>query len=148
MSKTQLQTNNSKLSELITELQGKAAGGGSGGGGDFVSGSFTPTTISAVLYNNPMEITGLGFKARQVIVRLGDHSGGSLGSTNAKSHLVHISKGAYDDREMYQTTGGVGSKATGTRYNLEITDDGFKISSNSSAYEMKAEISYAYIAIR
>lgn len=32
MSKTQLQTNNSKLSALITELQGKAAGGGSGGG--------------------------------------------------------------------------------------------------------------------
>lgn len=32
MSKSQLQTNNSKLSALITELQGKAAGGGSGGG--------------------------------------------------------------------------------------------------------------------
>ena len=32
MSKTQLQTNNSKLSALITELQGKAAGGGGGGG--------------------------------------------------------------------------------------------------------------------
>lgn len=32
MSKTQLQTNNAKLSALITELQGKAVGGGSGGG--------------------------------------------------------------------------------------------------------------------
>lgn len=32
MSKTQLQTNNAKLEALITELQGKAAGGGSGGG--------------------------------------------------------------------------------------------------------------------
>lgn len=32
MSKTQLQTNNAKLSALITELQGKAAGGGGGGG--------------------------------------------------------------------------------------------------------------------
>jgi hypothetical protein len=32
LSKSQLQTNNSKLSALITELQGKAAGGGSGGG--------------------------------------------------------------------------------------------------------------------
>ena len=31
--KTQLQTNNAKLEALITELQGKAAGGGSGGGG-------------------------------------------------------------------------------------------------------------------
>lgn len=31
MSKTQLQTNNSKFSELITKLQGKAAGGGSDG---------------------------------------------------------------------------------------------------------------------
>lgn len=31
MSKTQLQTNNTKLEALITELQGKAAGGGSGG---------------------------------------------------------------------------------------------------------------------
>lgn len=31
MSKTQLQTNNAKLSALITELQGKAAGGGGGG---------------------------------------------------------------------------------------------------------------------
>ena len=30
MSKTQLQTNNAKLSALITELQGKAAGGGGG----------------------------------------------------------------------------------------------------------------------
>ncbi len=28
MSKTQLQTNNARLSQLITELQGKAAGGG------------------------------------------------------------------------------------------------------------------------
>jgi len=32
VSKTQLQTNNAKLEALITELQGKAAGGGSGGG--------------------------------------------------------------------------------------------------------------------
>lgn len=31
MSKTQLQTNNSRLASLITELEGKAAGGGSGG---------------------------------------------------------------------------------------------------------------------
>lgn len=31
MSKTQLQTNNTRLSQLITELQGKAVGGGSGG---------------------------------------------------------------------------------------------------------------------
>ena len=31
MSKSQLQTNNAKLEALITELQGKAAGGGSGG---------------------------------------------------------------------------------------------------------------------
>lgn len=31
MSKTQLQTNNAKLEALITELQGKAAGGGVGG---------------------------------------------------------------------------------------------------------------------
>ena len=30
MSKTQLQTNNARLSALITELQGKAAGGGGG----------------------------------------------------------------------------------------------------------------------
>lgn len=30
MSKTQLQTNNAKLEALITELQGKAAGGGGG----------------------------------------------------------------------------------------------------------------------
>ena len=30
MSKTQLQTNNTRLASLITELQGKAAGGGSG----------------------------------------------------------------------------------------------------------------------
>ena len=32
MSKTQLQTNNTKLSQLLTELQGKAAGGGGSGG--------------------------------------------------------------------------------------------------------------------
>ena len=145
MSKTQLQTNNAKLEALITELQGKAAGGGSGGG-DFVSGSFT--TISGVLYDNPMEITGLGFKARQVIVRLGNHPGGSLGASGDNSYIVHISKGAYDDREIYQTSGGVGSKATGTRYNLEITDDGFKIGSNSSKYVMHPQMSYEYIAIR
>ena len=34
MSKTQLQTNNAKLEALITELQGKAAGGGGSSGGE------------------------------------------------------------------------------------------------------------------
>ena len=41
--KTQLQTNNSKLTSLIAELQGKAAGGGSGEGASIVTGTLTIT---------------------------------------------------------------------------------------------------------
>lgn len=42
MSKTQLQTNNAKLEALITELQGKAAGGG--GGSEPYVGEFASIT--------------------------------------------------------------------------------------------------------
>lgn len=56
MSKSQLQTNNTRLSQLITELQGKAAGGGSGGSVEtctvtFATGDpFTPTETCIVIY--------------------------------------------------------------------------------------------------
>lgn len=41
--KTQLQENNAKLASLITELQGKAAGGGSGGGAETCTVTVTQT---------------------------------------------------------------------------------------------------------
>lgn len=44
MSKTQLQTNNSRLSALITELQGKAAGGDTTIAYTVHIGSSDPTT--------------------------------------------------------------------------------------------------------
>lgn len=48
MSKNQLQTNNAKLEALITELQGKAAGGG--GGGSLETG--TLTTVTSFVISN------------------------------------------------------------------------------------------------
>ena len=50
MSKTQLQTNNAKLSALITELQGKAAGGGGGGDGNINTCTVNITLYSGYLY--------------------------------------------------------------------------------------------------
>ena len=51
MSKTQLQTNNTKLSELITTLQGKAAGGGGGGSAETCTVNFEYTAPPPV--NDP-----------------------------------------------------------------------------------------------
>ena len=49
MSKTQLQTNNAKLSALITELQGKAAGGGGG----------SPETCTVIIGGGGMLLSGI-----------------------------------------------------------------------------------------
>lgn len=48
--KTQLQTNNSKLSSLITELQGKAAGGSGGTNYETCTVTFTSSATAHIIY--------------------------------------------------------------------------------------------------
>lgn len=145
MSKTQLQTNNAKLSALITELQGKAAGGGDM---QIATGSFTPTSVAFASTNEPTIITGLAFAPKHVIVRLAPIANASQSMSSAVSRqLLSISKGILDDNEIYGVYGGraAGSKQTGTYYTLQLTDDGFVLQGSSGCGLFT--LPYNYIAI-
>ena len=145
MSKTQLQTNNAKLETLITELQGKAAGGSDM---RIAAGNFVPSSVSFTATHEPVTIMGLAFAPKHVIVRLAPIANEAQSmSSSVSRQLLSISKGILDDNEIYGVYGGraAGSKQTGTYYTLQLTDDGFVLQGSSGCGLFTLQ--YDYIAI-
>lgn len=147
MSKAQLQTNNTKLSALITELQGKAAGGGSGGGFKMVSGRYSPTSTDYMNY--PITITGLGFKPKFVYF----YCRGNIITDLATPYVLKSAMWKEGDDittcSNVALSGGKTYVPTVERSGITVTEDGFTLKSPRSDYTLFAigGDTYAYVVI-
>lgn len=145
--KTQLQTNNSKLSALITELQGKAAGGGSGGM-QIVSGAFMPSSTTAMV-----TVSGIPFRPTMIVYCLA----GTATVTSSTKTQYQIVSCLYDEdsmdyplSNMLTNSGNYGRvlkfQSSATTNFAVPTDDGFTITPTSSF--MISSSAYYYVAAR
>ena len=163
MSKTQLQTNNAKLEALLTELQGKAAGGG-GSELQVVSGTFVPSTYQN-LYTNPVTISGLGFKPKVACVRFYrnlDEERQSVNLYTVRSSLttnyyyllgfvadsdgpVNYTSIRKDNNNHFHVT----SCHLPSNVNVSLTDDGFTfyVAGTTDTVCLFGDTSYTYYAI-
>lgn len=145
MSKSQLQTNNSKLSALITELQGKAAGGGSGEATlQMAEGTFTPTNVTLKSY--PITINGLPFRPKILYIQLQAN-----GANTYHAQLYGLTSALFTDDGIYKLTyvlkGAMYSQKNASDIDITINDDGFTLSSTETLNSAKVlKYEYAYVA--
>ncbi len=122
----------------------EGSGGGSGGGMQIATGSVTPTSVN--YYNNPISVTGLGFKPKMVCF----YSTGNVQTTasspfitkailwyDGMSGVVYINAAMQSGQTYVPTV----YKDTG----ITASDDGFVVKSVRSDYQLKNG-SYEYIA--
>ena len=121
MSKTQLQTNNSRLASLIDELKGKAAGGGASGGGSVETCtviithktigpviprggiSFVSLNEAGIVTNTVMELPAVSSSTRTVEVR--NVVKNTIMHCAFAGKIISISGGQYEDAIYYNADG-------------------------------------------
>lgn len=135
-----------------TKLDGMAAliDGIEQSGGDMriATGNFVPSSVYFTSTYEPITIMGLAFAPKHVIVRLAPIAAASQSmSSSVSRQLLSISKGIFDDNEIYGVYGSraAGSKQTGTYYTLTLTDDGFVLQGSSGCGLFTLQ--YDYIAM-
>ena len=145
-------TDKMTLSGIISGIEGIEIGGNGSSGGKIVTGTITPS--SQDLYNNPITISGLGFKPRMVVVRNTESRGfQSLGSGYFLVTIIEIADGENAVSQTNYAT--VSSSITmcdvtalsGKFYYIcTINDDGFTITAEYANRKLMPE-NYSYIAV-
>lgn len=142
--------NGTMLDGMAALIESIVAGGGEM---QFVSGEFTPTSIN--LYNNPITISGIGFKPKILCVIVSSVSSfGALGKTYGRylgSYFVHENGSGYAGRSTFGdsqsslTESGLGVISHGYYFIINITDGGFTLSGQyANCYTYKKK--YVYYA--
>lgn len=163
--KTQLQTNNTDLDALIarvnaakdtaSSLPDAGSGGGSSGGTlQMTTGTFTPSDKN--LYDNPIVVSGLGFRPKYVFVHgstyipvgyylgtypskmLGGIFGGDSDVPAIAIYLTATSQTATMVR-LYTVNDGI--------YNITFNDDGFTVTATESTALISTFAPWTYYVV-
>lgn len=150
---SQLENNTTGL-EALLDMVNALPNAGSGGGESelkVATGTFTP--IGNIIANNPITVTGIGFKPKIIYAYMASRTNTGIGTN--KHHITSIiaSDNIFNALYLYINKTSTSSSAatnikcvTLSAVKVQITDDGFEITSTNTSYYMNSVV-WNYIAI-